>query len=106
MLHQFEDWVKRTGYFLRLVQDGSVYIKGTVYVRDRDDIAILASGTKEAAVRGEAATAHQEAANRERGSAGRLLFWGSSTVSNERSASALHVHDPIFESLRTATHIT
>ena len=45
VLHQFEDWVKRTGYFLRLVQDGSVYIKGTVYVRDRDDIAILASGT-------------------------------------------------------------
>ena len=38
--------MKRTGYFLRLVQDGSVYIKGTVYVRDREDLAILASGTK------------------------------------------------------------
>ena len=46
VLHQFEDWVKRTGYFLRLVQDGSVYIKGTVYVRDREDLAILASGTR------------------------------------------------------------
>ena len=47
VLHQqIEGWVKRTGHFRRLVQDGSVYIKGTVYVRDREDLAILASGKK------------------------------------------------------------
>ena len=46
MLYQFEGWVKRTGHFQRLVEDGSVYIKGTVYVRGREDLAILASGTE------------------------------------------------------------
>ena len=38
VLHQFEDWVTRTGYFLRLVQDGSDCIKGTVYASDREDL--------------------------------------------------------------------
>ena len=32
VLHQFEDCAKRTGHFQRLVEQGSVYIKGTVYV--------------------------------------------------------------------------
>ena len=45
VLNQFENYVKRTGRFQRLIEQGAVYIKGTVYVRGRDDLAILASGT-------------------------------------------------------------
>ena len=44
VLTQFEGWMMRTGRFLRLVENGAVYVKGTVYVRGRDDLAILASG--------------------------------------------------------------
>ena len=46
VLHQFEGWMQRTGQFQRLVEHGSVYIKGTVFVRGRDDLAILASGAE------------------------------------------------------------
>ena len=45
VLHQVEGWVQRTGHFQRLVEQGSVYIKGTVFVRGREDLAILASDT-------------------------------------------------------------
>ena len=44
VLDQLHNWVKRTGRFQRLIEQGAVYIKGTVYVRGRDDLAILASG--------------------------------------------------------------
>ena len=44
VLDQLQNWVKRTGRFQRLIEQGAVYIKGTVYVRGRDDLAILASG--------------------------------------------------------------
>ena len=45
VLDQLQNWMKRTGRFQRLIEQGAVYIKGTVYVRGRDDLAILASGT-------------------------------------------------------------
>ena len=36
---QVEGWLQRTGHYQRLVEQGSVYIKGP------EDLAILASGT-------------------------------------------------------------